>query len=336
MSDLLRVPYEDMIQEFSRVLSKYISEKERVSLCARLFADASRDGVASHGLNRFPLFIDYIHQEFIKPENDPKLAQSIGNIMIWDGQYGAGPLNAWHCMQATVDMAKETAWAMSTLRHTNHWMRGGNFGWQAVDQGCIGICWTNTIPNMSAWGGKKAVVGNNPLIIGLPHPTTPIVWDAAMSQFSYGKLNTHKIRQKPLPIPGGWDQEGNLTTDPEAILETRRVLPIGFWKGPGLSLILDILASGLSMGANAKQVGERKHEYGVSQVFIAIHPEKMGLDTHWNKNLEEALHFYLQAEAASEQDTIRYPGQSILKSRKENMGKGVPVDGFYWEKVLTL
>lgn len=336
MSDLVRIPYPDMIQEFSRVLRKYLSEEEKIALCAKLFADASRDGVASHGLNRFPLFVDYIHQGFIKPENEPELVQHLGNIMIWDGQYGIGPLNAWHCMQATVDKAQEHAWAMSTLRHTNHWMRGGNFGWQAVEQGCIGICWTNTIPNMSAWGGKKAVVGNNPLIIGLPHPETPIVWDAAMSQFSYGKLNTHKIRQQALSMPGGWDQEGNLTTNAEAILTSRRVLPIGFWKGAGLSLILDILASGLSMGATSKQVGERKHEYGVSQVFIAIDPQKMDLGKHWNDNLEEALSFYMAAEAVSEQETIRYPGQSVLTIRAENMKKGVPVDSFYWEKVLAL
>lgn len=215
-------------------------------------------------------------------------------------------------------------------------MRGGNFGWQAVDQGCIGICWTNTIPNMSAWGGKKAVVGNNPLIIGLPHPKTPIVWDAAMSQFSFGKLNTHKIRQQPLPMPGGWDQEGKLSTDAEAILASGRVLPIGFWKGAGLSLILDILASGLSNGSNSKQVGQKKHEYGVSQVFIAIDPQKMDLGPDWNKNLEESLSFYMQAGAVSEQESIRFPGQQTLRIRQENIDKGVPADSFYWEKVLAL
>ncbi|MEM9935438.1 MAG: 3-dehydro-L-gulonate 2-dehydrogenase [Bacteroidota bacterium] len=336
MNKLIRIPYEDMILEFSRVLEKYLEGEEKRSLCAKLFANASRDGVASHGLNRFPLFIDYIEQGFIKPEHEPRLIQQMGNILRWDGQFGIGNLNAWHCMQHTLQVAKEQAWAMSTLSYTNHWMRGGNFGWQAVDQGCIGICWTNTIPNMAAWGGKKAVIGNNPLIVGLPHPKTPMVWDAAMSQYSFGKLNTHKIRQTPLPMPGGWNQKGELTTDAQAILEGGIVLPIGFWKGAGLSLILDILASGLSGGENSRKVGDRKNEYGVSQVFIAIDPTKLGLSDSWQNNMTDSLNFYLADSLEAPGNNIRYPGQHTLKIRAENMELGVPVDSFYWEKVLSL
>ena len=39
-----------------------------------------------------------------------------------------------------------------------------------------------------------------------------------------------------------------LTRDPAAIEATRRPLPIGFWKGSGLAILLDVVAAGFPVG----------------------------------------------------------------------------------------
>ncbi|MDP1466090.1 Ldh family oxidoreductase, partial [Klebsiella pneumoniae] len=62
-----------------------------------------------------------------------------------------------------------------------------------------------------------------------------MVSDMALSQFSYGQIAEHRINEKPLPVPGGYDTSGEITTDASEIEKTWRVLPIGFWKGSGLS-----------------------------------------------------------------------------------------------------
>ena len=46
-----------------------------------------------------------------------------------------------------------------------------------------------------------------------------------LSQFSYGKLETMRLAGKQLPVVGGYDADGSLTTDPAAIEETRRMIP---------------------------------------------------------------------------------------------------------------
>ena len=43
-------------------------------------------------------------------------------------------------------------------------------------KGCIGICWSNTAPNMPAWGAKDCRIGNNPLILAVPAPTVSTSW----------------------------------------------------------------------------------------------------------------------------------------------------------------
>ena len=57
----MRVAYHELRAALVRILIRAGFETDRAELCARLFADASRDGVASHGLNRFPRFLDMIH-----------------------------------------------------------------------------------------------------------------------------------------------------------------------------------------------------------------------------------------------------------------------------------
>ena len=150
-------------------------------------------------------------------------------------------------------------------------MRGGTYAWQAADAGCIGICFSNTIANMPPWGGKEPRLGNNPLVIGVPRDEGHIVLDMAMSQFSYGKLQEYDLKKQLLPVPGGYDAEGNLANNPAAIMRSQRALPIGFWKGSGLSFVLDVLLTALSGGRSTAKITNSGKETGLSQFFLCIH-----------------------------------------------------------------
>src|SRR5258705_6700051 len=146
-------------------------------------------------------------------------------------------------------------------------MRGGSFGWQAADAGVVGICWTNTMPNMPPWGAMEPRLGNNPLVIAVPRTTGHVVLDMAMSQFSYGTLESYRMGGELLPVLGGFDLEGELSRDAGAIEASGRSLPIGYWKGSGLALMLDSLAALLSGGDATHQITPDSYkETGLSQV----------------------------------------------------------------------
>ena len=92
------------------------------------------------------------------------------------------------------------------LRNTNHWMRGGTYGWKAAEEGFLFMGWTNTMPNMPPWGGDTAALGNNPFVLAIPRPGGHIVLDMAMSQYSYGKLEWHQKCGTELPEYGGYNR----------------------------------------------------------------------------------------------------------------------------------
>lgn len=211
-------------------------------------------------------------------------------------------------------------------------MRGGTYGWQAADAGMIGICFTNTIANMPPWGGIDPRLGNNPLIIAVPRKGGHVVLDMAISQYSIGKLNFYKSKNEQLPLPGGYDTTGKLSTDPSAILESGRVLPVGFWKGSGLSLVLDLLATVLCLGRSTAAITNEGPESGVSQVFIAIKPS--GSQTE--SLVEEIVTYAKSSLPEKDGATIYYPGENTLKTREKSLNEGVWVDEKIWEKVKNL
>ncbi len=215
-------------------------------------------------------------------------------------------------------------------------MRGGNFGWQAADAGVIGICWTNTLPNLPPWGASDPRVGNNPLIIAVPRPAGHVVLDMAVSQFSYGALASYRMRGELLPVDGGFDTKGQLTRDPAEIEASKRPLPIGYWKGSGLALMLDLVGALLSGGKATHQItSDPDRESYLSQVFIALDPSSVGSPEVAARIADEVIaYFKLPPHSGGEQ--VRYPGEQVLKIRSENLAQGIPVEPVIWSKVQAM
>jgi 3-dehydro-L-gulonate 2-dehydrogenase len=332
----MRIPYEELFDCLLQVLLKLGFTQQRATLCARLFADASRDGVYSHGLNRFPLFVRAIQNRIVVIDAEPELAASFGSLERWDGKSGPGNLNAHRCMEQAIALSRKHGIGCVALANTNHWMRGGSYGWQAADAGVIGICWTNTLPNLPPWGTSEPRVGNNPLIIAVPRAKGHVVLDMAMSQFSYGALASYRMRGEQLPVDGGFDTAGRLTRNPAAIEASKRPLPIGYWKGSGLALLLDMVGALLAGGCATHRIPpDPERETKLSQVFISIAPHTVEQSGR-SGSLADQIVRHLQAPPHAASGPVRYPGERVLQTRKENMEKGVPVVPSIWAEVQAL
>ncbi len=332
----MRIPYEEMNREFVRVLIKYGMDSESAQVSARLFAEASRDGVYTHGLNRFPKFIASVVNGSVDIHARATAGERLGVLERWNGNRGPGNLNAWKCMERAIELAHENTLGCVALSNTNHWMRPGAYGLMAAEAGCIGILWTNTIPNMPAWGGKNAVLGNNPVVVCIPHKDKPVLVDVAMSMFSYGKLESYARQGKELPVDGGFDKDGNITKDAARIQESHQPLPIGYWKGSGLSLVLDLIAATLAGGRTSYRVAELPTETELSQVFMAIDLDRFPDKDKLLQEIGASLAFVQASEPRQEGAPVYYPGEGMARVRKENMEQGILVDSAIWEKVLRL
>ncbi len=311
---------------------------DKAEICARTHTESSMDGIYSHGLNRVERFVEYIARGWVDVNAAPSLDLSLGAMEVYNGHLGPGITNALFAMERATEIAAKNGMGLVSLNNTTHWMRGGAYGWQAAEKGFIGICWTNTEACMPAWGASSIGIGNNPFIMAIPRKEGHLVLDMAMSQYSYGKLEVNRLANKQLPYPGGFDMEGNLTDNPADIEKTRRLLPIGYWKGSGFAIMLDLISSLLSGGLTTAGIDKKGlgNCGSCSQVFIAIDPMKFNTQEMIEEALNSTINQLRSSFPVTANGEIHYPGERSLKAREENRELGIPVDDRVWNKVKVL
>jgi 3-dehydro-L-gulonate 2-dehydrogenase len=335
---MARIPFAEMQDSIAVAFVNAGMNENDARLCARIHTESSCDGVNSHGVNRVARFVEYIEKGWVNLEGRPELSRRVGAIEVYDGQRGPGILNALFATDRAMRVADEQGVGIVALRNTTHWMRGGTYGWRAADRGYVAISWTNTESCMPAWGAKDTRLGNNPLVIAAPRKNGNVVLDMAMSQFSYGKLQATRMKGKKMPFPAGFDKHGALTNEPGAVEESMRILPMGYWKGSGFAIMLDLLAAVLSEGSptNAIDKIQRGSCTGCSQVFIAIDPRKLGGEDFTEQVADGVVDSVHGSTIAEDSTEVLYPGESALRTRNEQLEKGISVDDGVWKEVLAL
>lgn len=342
----IHIPYPDLVSTLNQILLKNGFPAAQAATLAEVFATNTLEGVYSHGVNRFPKFIKYANEGHVIAGSQAVRKHAAGCVEQWDGQLGPGPVNAYIATDRAMELARQYGMGCVALANTNHWMRGGTYAWKAARAGFAYIAWSNTIANMPPWGAVNKKLGNNPLIIAVPsfanatadqpYGDEAVVLDMAMSQYSFGALEIRKQKNEQLPLPGGYDKDGNLTTDPAAIMESWRPLPIGYWKGAGLSLLLDILAATLSGGLSTAELTAQGAERRLSQIFITVDLTKLHNYSTIGDHIRNILADYSSATPITPGEPIRYPGENVVATRTQNLKAGVPVLKAKWNEVLAL
>lgn len=334
------VTFTTLVSTLERVLKRAGLSANDATLCARIHAESTWDGVASHGVGRIARFIDYVQRGWVNPQATLQQVHALGALEVYDGAFGIGVRNAMEATERAMALADEHGLGLVALRDTTHWMRGGSYGWHAVEHGYAALMWTNTESCMPAWGSLEQSIGNNPLVMAVPSDNGPLVLDMAMSQFSYGKLKTLELKGETLPIDGGFDHEGQLTRDPAAIQATRRILPTGHWKGSGLAILLDALAALLSQGRPSHEIDklQRGSGTGCCQVFMVFNPEHLG-GRDVCQTLVDSITAHLSSATPDETGhQVRWPGKSTHERRrrnKDNPDATVEIDDNTWNEIIA-
>lgn len=333
----MRLAFEQAEAELARILRAHGCDERQAQKVAHEMARNSLEGIYTHGINRFARLISNIDEGIVRPGVYPERINGFGAIENYDGGMGLGVTNAWFCMERATELAEQYGIGMVAIRNTNHWMRAATYGYQACDKGMAAICFTNTMPNMPTWGAKDSRIGNNPLVFAFPRRGGHVIVDMAMSQFSYGALELARLEGRQMPIDAGFDTQGNLTRDPDEVIRSQRILPTGYWKGAGLSFLLDVFAGCMSLGQTVAGVGRLPgDEHGVSQVFMAINYKAIAPAEEADAILEGAIEDLLRSEPNQPGSRIIYSGQKTDEIREENRRLGIPVDEGVWATIRTL
>ncbi|MFD2765466.1 Ldh family oxidoreductase [Micromonospora eburnea] len=227
---------------------------DAAGLVAGSLVDADMRGIPSHGVMLLPMYVDRIKAGSVSRAESAEVVRDKGAIAVLDAGHALGQLTGDQAMRLAVEKARTYGAGVVTVRRAFHF--GGAFRYVdlAVRNGCIGIAAANTRPLMPAPGGASAVVGNNPLAVGVPRADgKPVILDVALSEAALGKIRLAAGEGREIPPTWATDAQGRPTTDPAAAIKGL-LLPSGAHKGYGLAFMIDVLTGVLSGGAYGQGV----------------------------------------------------------------------------------
>ena len=228
------------------VLHRLGANEEEAFIQADVWTEADLRGIHSHGLQRLGVMAARIQKGLVKVNVSPQRTWTADAVLNVDGKDGFGTAISETSLRALTPAARKHGVAVLTVRNAAHIGMVGYYTERRALDGFVCIALTTTEALVHPFGGAEALVGTNPIAIGIPSTPRPFLLDMATSVSAMGRIIAMKHRGET--IPEGWaiDREGNPTTDPDAALEGS-FSPAGGAKGYGLGIAFGMLA-GLLLG----------------------------------------------------------------------------------------
>ncbi len=319
----------DAVDRFLRalLLAHGVPEGD-AAIVAACLVSADLRGVDTHGAVRLPGYLERVRRGLINPRPvlAPKRVTPVAAAL--DGQNGFGFVVGTRAIEEAVAMAREFGIGIVAARRSTHFGMAASYVLRAVDAGFVAMVFSNASPAMPPWGGRTALLGTSPLCMGAPAGAhAPIILDMSPAVAARGKIRRAERRGEKIPLGYALDKEGHATTDPTAALGGV-VLPIGEYKGSGLSMFMDIFGGVLSGAAYAGGVGDQYKAFDRSQdvghFFLAMKPDLFVSQAEYRQRMETLIEKVRACATAEGFDEILLPGEPELRHEQERRRQGIP------------
>jgi LDH2 family malate/lactate/ureidoglycolate dehydrogenase len=298
------------------------------AIVAGCLVSADLRGVDTHGMVRLPGYIERIRRGVNNPRPalEPQRITPVAAAL--DGQNGLGFVVGTRAMAEAIAMAQEFGVGIVAARRSTHFGMAASYVLQAIEAGFAAIVFSNASPAMPPWGGRAALIGTNPLAMGVPAgDRDPIVLDMSPAVAARGKIRRAERRGEAIPLGYALDEDGRPTTDPTAAL-AGVVLPIGEYKGSGLSLMMDVFGGVIAGAAFAGGVGDQykalDRPQDVGHFFLAMKPDLFVGAEEYRRRMETLVDKVRACPPAEGFSEILLPGEPELRHERLCRRRGIP------------
>jgi LDH2 family malate/lactate/ureidoglycolate dehydrogenase len=326
---------EQLAEIVERILMRHGVPAEHARIQANLFIGAQARGTASHGLLRLRRVVERLDAGLAVAGAEGRHDWTARSYLSVDGQRGLGPVVALKALDAVIPKARENGIAIAAIRNSNHLGAIAFYADYVARQGLTVIGLTISEALVHPYGGRKAMIGTNPITIGVPADPEPLVLDMATSLVSMGKIHDHANRGAP--IPEGWalDGKGNPTTD-AAAAKDGAIAPFGGAKGYALGLAFEVLVASLAesaIGTAVKGTLDSENVSNKGDLFIVIAPP------HAEAAKTLVTDYLTQVRASPSMDPahpVLIPGDRAHQKRDESWQQGIYLDDGLWADLQQL
>ena len=295
---------------------------------AECLVEADLRGVQTHGMSRLPIYVKRLSEGLINATPKMILDKPVAACASLDGDNGLGFLVGIRAIQEAIKMAETCGVGVVAAKNSNHFGMAATYLLQAVQAGYFAFVFTNAAKSMPPWGGREGLFGTSPFAAGAPGgKLPPFILDMSPAVAARGKIRLAEKRGEAIPEGYALDENGKPTTDPTAALRGV-VLPIGGYKGSGLSMLMEILA-GVFTGANFG--GDVPDQYtvwdrpqNVGHFFMVLKPGVFVTEKGFRDRMDVLVSRIKENPRAGGFDEIFMPGEIEARLEIERRQSGIP------------
>lgn len=297
-----------------------ISEANAPSVAA-VVAAAERDGALSHGLQRMAGYAASLKTGWADGAATPRIEQITPSMLAVDAANGFAQVALDAVRPLAVETARRTGVATVFIRQSHHFAALWPDVEAFADVGLVALTVVNTRSHIVVWGGKRKVLGTNPMAFACPRADgPPIVWDQASSMRAQGEVLLARNQGRAVADGIGVDADGHTTTDPARILDGGALLPFGGSKGANIAFAVEILAAAMGGGPFGFEIDPSRHPGAqtspTSQFLLLLDPTRAeGFGSRVNVLIQELR----------KAGTSRLPGERRYANRARSRAEGIRI-----------
>lgn len=334
---------ESRLREITRsIFAAAGASPENAARVAAALVGSNLAGHDSHGVIRIPEYVAAMRSGELVPDASPEVAHETPVSAVVNGNWTFGQVSAAFATRLAVRKARESLLAAVGIVRCHHTGRIGEYAEMAAAEGIILIVMGgglgNTRPLAAPHGGRRAVLGANPIALGFPTDGArpPVIVDFATTVIAGGKIQVARAAGTRLPTGAILDRDGRPSTDPNDFYNGGVILPFGGHKGYALALSVELLTAALIAPGTWAEEGHGGPVFGPSGHFLlAISPAVFGARDEYLRVVEETLARIKAVPPAAGFTEVQIPGEPEAQERERRSRDGIPIAPATWQAITS-
>jgi LDH2 family malate/lactate/ureidoglycolate dehydrogenase len=298
---------------------------------------ANLRGVDSHGVSRVPRYLELFDKGESVADATPTVSRPRPAIAVIDAHAAPGPVALTLAADEAIRAAREAGVGWASVRGTVHTGAVGYYTSKVAAAGLAAVGVVAGIPNMAYAGARGAAVATSPLSVAVPAGRHDVVLlDMATAVMALGRIAQLKAAGQELPPGVATTSDGEPTTDPALAAVP---VPVGGAKGSGMSLVFELLASGLAAnpivpGYHSGSKEGRRHRQNA--FILAVDIEAFLPLAEFTGSVEASVDAIKALPPLDPAGEILIPGERGRRSARDRGASGIPLGPKAWRELCEI
>ena len=333
---MVNISYKNLKIFSKNILLKIGATNFIASSLSNGLCDASLRGVDSHGIRLLSHYVNSAlnGKKNLKPRF--KLSKQFPAVSLLDANSTFGISAGYKAIDYALKDVKKYGISMVVVKNSTHPGALASICLRAAIKGYGVLGFTNADALMLTHNGTKPLLGTNPICFACPFENnTPFCLDMATTGFTWNKLLSYRDNNKKLPKGVAADKNGNVTDDTN---NAYSLLPIGGYKGFGLSIMVEILTAVLANMPLDFEIppmfSKSKIQRKITQTYIVFKINNGGSKANFKNNLIK-LSKKVRLQKNNKKNSLM-PNDIENNFAKERTKKGIPLSSQTYSDLTKL